>query len=58
MRTVQGTRHASTPHALWPLQVVSSAINKRKLKEIEDQILQVLSQSQVGACLLVHLHFF
>jgi len=29
------------------LQVVSSAANKRKLKEIEDQILEVLSKSQV-----------
>jgi hypothetical protein len=27
---------------------VSSAENKRKLKEIEDQILEVLSKSQVG----------
>lgn len=29
-----------------PVQVVTSAENKRKLKEIEDQILHVLSSSQ------------
>lgn len=29
-------------------QVVSSAENKRKLKEIEDQILSVLSKSEVS----------
>jgi hypothetical protein len=31
------------------MQVVESAENKRKLKEIEDKILHVLSTSQVGA---------
>lgn len=30
--------------------VVQSADNKRKLKDIENQILHVLSSSQVGAC--------
>ena len=29
--------------------ILESAANKKKLKEIEDQILEVLSSSQVGA---------
>jgi hypothetical protein len=43
---INNARHLVARHRV-AAQVVTSAENKRRLKEIEDQILHVLSSSQV-----------